>query len=60
MIVPILVRFRYSLVSVLGARMHQNMAKELGNINFIASRVTSSLLHSLVPKRDGIHEISHV
>ena len=59
MIVSSLVRFIYSLISVLGVIMRQNMAKEPGNISVTASRVTSSLLHSLVPKRDISHEILH-
>ena len=60
MILPSLVRFRYSLVSILGTGMRQNMAKGPGNASIIASRITGSLLHSLVPKRDGNHEVSHV
>ena len=56
MIVPSLVRFRYSLVLILGNRMRQNMAKGPGNVSVTTP---SSLLHSLVPKRDGSHEISH-
>ena len=59
MILSSLVSFRYSLISILGVRMLQNMAKEPGNVSATASRVIGSLLHSLVPKRDVSHEISH-
>ena len=52
-------RFEYSLISVLGLGMHQNMAKGQGSVNIIAFRVIGSLLHLLMPKRDGNHEISH-
>ena len=55
MIMPSLVRFRYSLISVLGVRMRQNIAQGLRSVSVIASRETSSLVHSLVPKRDGSH-----
>ena len=45
-----LVRFRYSLMSVLYVRMRQNMAKGPENVSVTTFRVTSSLLHSFVPR----------
>ena len=59
MILSSLVRFKYSLESVLGTGMYQNMAKGPRNVSIRASRVTTVLLHLLVPKRDGSHEISY-
>ena len=59
LIVSSLVRFGDSLVSVLGTKMCQNMAKELRSVSVTAFRVTSLLLWTLVPKRNGSHEISH-
>ena len=50
MIMSSLVRCRYSLISVLGIRMHQNIAKGSGNVSITSSIVIGMLLHLLVPR----------
>ena len=59
MILPSLVRFEYSLISVMGITMRQNMAKGPKSVSVTVSRVIGSLLRAVVPKRNSSNDIEH-
>ena len=47
------------MISILGVRMRQNVDIGLGSVSITIYRVTGSLLHSLVPKRNGSNDMVH-